>query len=177
MITQLESKFSDLENEKSRLLDLVKSISSEKLQVKENEHAWSIIQVFQHILYSESGTLGYVMKKSSGGWHTLEMEGELEKQNAHKLVTRLASNERYKAPDVLPDPPNDETIEQIQERWQVLRSKWRIFLDQVKEEDLNKLVFRQPAAGMITITATVDFLLNHLRHHEPQLERIMIALR
>lgn len=177
MITLLESKFSELEQEKSRLLDLVKSVSSDKLQIKENEQAWSIIQVFQHILFSESGTLGYVMKKSSSGWHTLEVEGEIEKQNIHKLLTRLASNERYKAPDVLPDPTNDETIEEIQERWEVLRSKWRIFLDQVKEEDLNKLVFRQPAAGMITISATLDFLLSHLRHHEPQLERIMLVLR
>ncbi len=177
MIKILEDKFLELESRTEHLISLTSSFSTEQLQRPENQDAWSVIQVFQHVLFSESGTLGYIMKKSSGGWDMLETEGQQERENAMKLVQRLASNERYKAPDVLPAPPNNESLEQIVERWKELRGKWKTFLEVFEEQHLDKLVFRQPAAGMITMDATMDFLLHHLVHHEPQINRILSSIK
>jgi hypothetical protein len=42
----------------------------------------------------------------------------------------------------------------------------------VPYEFYDRLVFKQPVAGMITLEGTLDFLNAHLRHHFIQLERL-----
>lgn len=134
---------------------------------------WTIRQVVQHILASETGTLGYMKKKSSSGWESLEEASAEQEQNSAMLNSRLQSDERYKAPAVLPDPQNDVSIADSFAYWDKLRSDLIDFLENVEEVNLNKLVFRQPAAGMLNVVQTLDFLTNHLNHHIPQIKRIV----
>jgi hypothetical protein len=139
---------------------------------KQPVDGWSIGQVIQHIMFSEGGTLGYMKKKSSSGWETLDVTGEEQVQNGMALNTRLQTNERYKAPAVLPEPENNIPIADALANWDRLRSDLVDFLESIEEVHFNKLVFRQPAAGMLNVIQTLDFLTNHLNHHIPQVQRI-----
>ena len=133
---------------------------------------WSIAQVVEHILSSETGTLGYMKKKSSGGWDALEDAGDEHRASSAAINARLESNERYKAPDVLPEPTNALALGELFEKWNALRTELVEFVSHIQPEHFHKLVFRQPAAGMLTVLHALEFMDAHLRHHLPQIERI-----
>lgn len=133
---------------------------------------WSMAQVIEHLLASEGGTLGYMKKKSSGGWDSLEEANEEHHAQSNAINARLESAERYKAPDVLPEPGNTVSMEELLSRWNLQREELFQFLATIDSAHFNKLVFRQPAAGMLSILHTLEFMDAHLRHHIPQIERI-----
>jgi hypothetical protein len=136
---------------------------------------WSIAQVVEHILSSETGTLGYMKKKSSGGWDALENAGDEHRASSAAINARLESNERYKAPDVLPEPSNAIALNELFEKWNALRTELVEFVSHIQPEHFHKLVFRQPAAGMLSVLHALEFMDAHLRHHLPQIERISKA--
>ena len=133
---------------------------------------WSLAQVVEHLLASETGTLGYMKKKSSGGWDALEDAGEDHHASSAAINTRLESNERYKAPDVLPEPTNAIALGVLIEKWNTLRAELLDFVSTIEPEHFHKLIFRQPAAGMLTVLHALEFMDAHLRHHLPQVARI-----
>jgi hypothetical protein len=136
---------------------------------------WSMAQVVEHLITSESGTLGYMKKKSSGGWATLEDADESHRASSAAINARLESNERYKAPDVLPEPTNAINLDELFLRWNAVRSDLLEFVEQLQPEHFQKLVFRQPAAGMLTVLHALEFMDAHLRHHIPQIQRIGLS--
>lgn len=136
---------------------------------------WSIAQVVEHILSSETGTLGYMKKKSSGGWDALENAGDEHRASSAAINARLESNERYKAPDVLPEPSNAVALGKLFEKWNTLRTELVEFVSHIQPEHFHKLVFRQPAAGMLSVLHALEFMDAHSRHHLPQIERISKA--
>ena len=133
---------------------------------------WSLAQVVEHLLASETGTLGYMKKKSSGGWNALEDAGEDHHASSAAINARLESDERYKAPDVLPEPSNAIALNDLIEKWNALREELLDFVSHIQPEHFHKLVFRQPAAGMLTVLHALEFMDAHLRHHLPQVARI-----
>jgi hypothetical protein len=150
----------------------MKNIPSHLWMTQPEEGSWSATQVTEHLLASERGTLGYMMKKSSGGWEILERTGEEQLTSSSKLNERLSSNERYSAPSILPQPENKMSAEEAERHWSEIRSKLRAFAESVDPVHYDRLVFRQPAAGMLNILQTLEFLTLHMRHHLPQIERI-----
>jgi hypothetical protein len=176
METNLETRWSNLNLSKKKFLDILTSWPSEKIQ-QQPAQGWSASQVIEHILTSETGTLGYMKKKSSSGWATLEIAGFEQEKNSQALNTRLASSERFRAPSVLPEPSNKFTLQQLETTWSALRNELEEFLSGIDPIHFDKLVFRQPAAGMLNITQTLEFLNNHIQHHIPQLNRIREELK
>lgn len=173
----LEEKIETLEKSLREFFLHLNNIPGEKLHQQPAEDAWSAVQVVEHLLSSEGGTLGYMMKKSSGGWDALETTGAEQIENSSKLNSRLASNERFAAPAILPQPPNELKTDDVEVQWRSLRKKLYEFVRQIEPVHYDKLVFRQPAAGMLNILQTLEFLNLHLRHHIAQLERIALAVK
>lgn len=171
MTKTIETKLHNLEEAKQQALQYFEGLSTEQMN-SAPEGEWSMVQVIEHILMSEGGTLGYMMKKSSSGFDALDKVGDQERFAESMLVKRLDSGERYKAPAVLPDPQGGSTLEDLIAKWGKLRTQLNAFISTVPEEYYDRLIFKQPAAGMITLDGTLDFLNSHLRHHFPQLERL-----
>lgn len=161
-----------LELAKSAALQLMHGVPEEWSSAKPADGGWSAIQVYQHILFSEMGTLGYMKKKTSSGFEALDKISDQEQAAGQKLVDRLKSNERYAAPAILPEPDGEERLEEIELRWKNLRSELDAFVESLDEGFYNRLVFKQPAAGMISLMDTLKFLTEHIHHHIPQLARL-----
>jgi hypothetical protein len=73
----------------------------------------------------------------------------------------------------LPEPTNALALHALFSTWNELRNEMSAFLESVEPQHLRKLVFRQPAAGMLSVLQTLEFMDAHLRHHIPQIERII----
>lgn len=151
--------------------------NEEQLNFKPSPESWSAIQVFQHIMFSEAGTFGYTMKKTSSGWEGLDKVGEQEKSSGEKLVSRLETKEKFAAPPVLPEPAGQESFESLKLRWDELRSNMIPFFENMDEAFYDRLVFKQPAAGMVTPLVTIQFLTKHIEHHFMQLDELKVAMK
>lgn len=160
-----------LVNAKVTMLNELSTWSTENFQEKPVE-GWSASQVMEHLLSAEMGTLGYIKKKSSSGWDSLAVTGEAEIKNSRAVNERLVSPERYQAPSILPQPVNELSLQQLKQNWQALRLDMEQFLETIDPIHYDKLVFKQPIAGMLNILQALEFMTHHLQHHIPQLHRI-----
>lgn len=176
MSNTLLEQFSQLEETTNEFLYHLTDWSDEQLSQKEDADNWSANQVIEHLLTSEMGTLGYIKKKSSSGWDVLEDATDETRAAGKALTARLSTNMRIVAPSVLPVPTNELSHAQLRTQWSAVRTELKSFLENIKPEHYNKLVFKQPSIGMIHIIATMQFLEAHVRHHMHQLERIKSAV-
>jgi DinB superfamily len=168
----LAKKWEAFEKARHEFLIQLAEFNTSNFNKQPEDGGWSASQVVEHILSSETGTLGYMMKKSSSGWETLEVTGEEQSNNSKALNDRLSSDMRIAAPAVLPQPTNAYNQEQLKDQWQQLRDKYQDFLNNIEERHYDKLVFKQPVAGMLNVVQAIEFLTLHLKHHIPQLHRI-----
>jgi hypothetical protein len=170
MHAEIASRINQLNASKRQLEEIIAASNCDPHVGPAGE--WSIAQVVEHLLSSETGTLGYMKKKSSGGWDALEDAGDEHRASSAAINARLESDERYKAPNVLPEPTNAIALGELFEKWNALREELVDFASRIQPEHFHKLVFRQPAAGMLTVLHALEFMDVHLRHHLPQIERI-----
>ena len=133
---------------------------------------WSTNQVLDHILVAETGTLGYMKKKSSSGWDILEDTTEEIRGKSELFNTRLGTNERWKAPEILPQPSNESSFDELCRRWELLRTDMQQFFQEIQPAHYEKLVFKQPYAGMLNSLQALEFMTMHIRHHIHQIHRI-----
>ena len=177
MTEEFKNAIEQLKASRELAFNMVEGWSEDQLNFKPSPESWNVIQIFQHIMFSEAGTFGYVLKKASSGWEALDVVGEQEKANGEKLVSRLETKAKYAAPLVLPEPMGDETIEKLKSRWNELRDKMIPFFENMDEAFYDRLVFKQPAAGMITPLVTIQFLTKHIEHHFMQLDELKALMK
>jgi hypothetical protein len=158
---------------KEAIEESLRDLSEERSRSKPSEDSWSVRQVVGHLLASEIGTLGYMVKKTSSGWDSLDNTEDEHRANASALVNRLAGEERYKAPAVLPEPDNEMALADLLVKWASVREQLETFARGVDPANYDKLVFRQPFAGMLNLPQTLDFINEHVNHHLPQIRRIL----
>lgn len=133
---------------------------------------WNALQVLEHVMVSEFGTLGYLKKKTSAPVDTLEMVGEAHTASGDQLSAALQSTRQWKAPDVLPGPTGADDLATATAKWHALHAEFAAFLGQLPDAYADRVVFRHPFAGMLGLEQTLVFLRDHIIHHMHQLQRI-----
>jgi hypothetical protein len=170
MPTALDQHIQGLDNHLAHYFQVLDSLTEEQFHAQPQVGEWSICQIVEHLFMSESGTLGYMLKKTSSGLDILETESDEHRINGDALSARLQTGEKFKAPAILPDPPNQISIDELKTNWRLLREKLFAFVQSIPADAYNKLLFKQPYAGMISLPKTMAFLHHHMAHHRSQLE-------
>jgi uncharacterized damage-inducible protein DinB len=142
--------------------------------------SWSANQVVHHLLFIEGNIVQYIQKKM----HSEEMlpkVGLLTRLRARvvRLLLRLPGF-KYKAPRgvaTLTDAGNLPGLPELRQTWETTRRQLERLLNEFPGRQLNRAIFPHPRSGRITIYQVMDFLLDHLLHHQQQLDRITKALR
>jgi hypothetical protein len=171
MHEEIKIRLDKMEEGRTDFMKAIENWSEEQLRFKPAE-AWNAMQVMEHIIFSETGTLGYLKKKTSSGFDGIETSGIENQQNGDALKKRLESSDQYKAPATLPAPTGNLTMEEMTKGWDEARIGLTEFLQSFPAEHFDKLVFRHPIAGPINVLHTLDFLGYHIGHHLHQIERI-----
>jgi uncharacterized damage-inducible protein DinB len=166
-----QSQWLAFEEAKAGFIDRCKLLDENQIH-RQEEGGWSIAQVLEHILFSEEGTLGYMKKKTSSGWEQLDETSDAEIAAGRLLVKRLSGENRLQAPSVLPQPGNEASWESLLSRWSQVRISFQQFIEDSDPQFSNKLIFRQPAAGMLNLNQALQFLAQHIQHHYMQIDRI-----
>lgn len=167
----IRSQWSEMEKQKAAFLSYLESWDQSKRSFGP-EGGWNALQIIEHLMTSESGTLQYILKKIQSGSQDLEVRSEREQSNGKKLVAALESSQRFKAPEMLQPPKGNPDFETLKNQWRVLRGQWQEVLSSISPEFQDRLVFRHPVVGMLDLEGTLTFLASHIVHHRHQLERI-----
>ena len=136
--------------------------------------AWSAGQIANHLYLSERLSMAYVHKKMQypdtippyrpGSWLGV-------------WSIRLASVSpfRFQAPKAI-DMRGDQKVMdpgQLDQAWSQLRMEMITALTAYSEQVGNRLVYRHPKAGRMTLHQMLLFFKIHLRHHHKQLRRTL----
>ncbi len=171
---EIISLLEGMEDEKRKMLTELSQWPAEKLTMAP-ANGWHALQVLEHVIGSEIGTLGYLKKKTLAPAATLESSSADELMAGEKLIAALQSRKQWKAPDVLPQPRGLDSLGMYAAKWEALRFDYATFISDLSDEYLDRLVFRHPLAGMLNLAQTIAFLRDHITHHMFQLERIKVS--
>lgn len=153
----------------------IQNMDAETFQKEIIPGKWTLAQVFDHCLSIEKGVLMYASRKAQ----TLsELKKGKIKNWVISLILRykLKSGEKFKAPSVLPPPVNTQSVSDTIEQFKRYRAKMRELILSLPKEHHNKLIFKHPVAGMLTMKQTIHFLQEHWNHHGPQREELLKLL-
>lgn len=174
MITNLEEARAGLKMQKDDFIEIIKGLPKEVIDRPPNSEVWNVSQVLEHVIVSERGTLGYMIKKTSSGWEEMEIATEENADQATKLHDALVSDKKWAAPSVLPEPIGERALEDQVAFWDGVRSKYHEFLGELDPNFYGRQVFRHPYAGRLNLWQTLDFLTNHIVHHKHQIKRMSL---
>lgn len=173
---KIEQCLEEMSQAKQRFLNMIGDWTAEELRFRPDGEGWNALQIMDHIILSERGTLAYMMKKTSSGWEDIPVATEENAHNSGKLDDALISPSKWKAPSVMPDPTDDRELEEVIQYWHGLRIKFGEFVTQLPPEFHERQVFRHPYAGRLNLYHTLSFLSKHIDHHCHQIERITATM-
>jgi hypothetical protein len=175
MNSNIEALLEALHHQKNSILHELDTWD-EKSRTSAPAGHWNSLQIIEHIMQSESGVLGYMMKKTSSGWESIEFTNEEHAAKSAALNERLISREQYKIPAVLSEPEASADYATLKKRWNELHQRIHDFVLQLNPEFYGRQIFNQPAAGRLNLSQTLEFLTYHILHHTYQLERLKSSL-
>lgn len=168
---KLVDAFSALEEQKDSFVMELSGFSRE-MRVKRPANGWNMLQVIEHIITSEAGTLEYMKRKTLAPAVEIPLAGEQSAQGSRQLNSALKSDKLWKAPEVLPDPTGTQSLENMLSYWDALRGQYRDFLEQLDPAYYHRAIFKHPISGRLDLFQTIEFLTNHIIHHRYQIHRI-----
>jgi len=174
MQRDLDRAFARLEAARQELLALAASHGEAAFNRRPRPEAWSAAQALEHVMISESLSLGYVRKKMQAG-NTLPKVGLPSALRLLALQLYLASPLRARAPKASASVPDHSGLDDLRARWGAIREDWRTFLESFPPELLGRMVFRHPFAGLLSLTHALGFLQAHLDHHARQVRAALRA--
>ncbi len=170
--TFFANKWEQFDSAKNVMIGLLDSWSPQELNYRPEGNGWTALQVIDHIITSEKGTIGYMLKKTQADASELSFITKEDRDKAAKLSRRLSSNERYEAPSALPAPEENKDYISLTREWDEMRDRYRHFLGTLSSEYYGKFIFRHPFTGPMSVEETLSFLIEHVNHHMHQLHRI-----
>lgn len=176
---RLHLKFEQLERATERLIASAEALGPDK-GTAPTAGKWSAVQVVHHLLFIEGNIIQYIQKKMQSE-EALPKVGLLTRLRAQfvRLFLRLPGL-KAKAPRgvaTLTDAGDLPSLPELRATWEASRRQLERLLNEFPGRQLNRAIFPHPRSGQINIYQVMEFLLDHLLHHQQQMDRITKVLR
>lgn len=160
-----------MEAERRQLFDELRKLTPQQLAHKSEPQRWSVIQVLEHVLQAERGSLAYIRKKNQA--ESLPKSGIGAWLRSTTLQLALRSPFRFPVPEVMSDPANDRSLPEIGDQWEKCREGLTALLKELPDSRIKVLLYRHPIAGYLNILQALNFLHAHFSRHAGQIYRIL----
>jgi hypothetical protein len=160
---QLQALFSELER-----------YSHAVLNASPGPGKWSAMQVLQHLLRSETLSLGYLQKKWSYS-PELKPASFRTRWREFILASYLGVPIKFKAPKGVNEEhfPEESDFSATRKQWLETRKEMEAFLSELPNEVFEKEFYRHPIAGRITIPGMLRFFERHTQRHLGQIRKTL----
>lgn len=173
MNSYLQRVYTHAENTRTELLALVETVDNHVLNQQPSSEKWSTLQILTHLYISEKLSLAYIKKKSLG-INNLGNAGIV--QSLLMIVLKISQRLpfKFKAPKVVVENTLETMpLEELRERWSLLRLELKALLENLPPAHIHKLVYKHPVAGRLSLPQAIVFFAEHIHHHVPQIKRIL----
>ncbi|MDF7811147.1 DinB family protein [Hymenobacter sp. YC55] len=175
---RLHLRFEQLEHVTNQLFAAAEALGDKAHQAPA-PGKWSAAQVIYHLLISETGINQYIEKKLRNS-EELQKAGltHLFKSRLLRVLLRLPGL-KFKSPPRLKELTPDQVppLAQMREQWNGVRRHLEQILNEYPDKLLSHAIFKHPRSGMLTIYQTLDFMVDHILHHQRQIERVSSFLQ
>jgi hypothetical protein len=165
--------FSELENQRRETLARLAEWPQQKVGFRPSPGAWCAIEVLDHIVRAESGTITDVRN----GLEHPQPLGSEERPGIALLDRALRSDKKFRVPagagTIHPDPQT--TLPEVLTRWEHAREELERMVSDLTQEQALGGVFHHPFAGWMTFADVLDHFNAHLDHHLHQLTRLEVS--
>ncbi len=177
MHKSLESTFRIIESDLESLIAELSVYPEELLSKKPSPNAWSVLEVLQHLMIAEKGSMAYVKKKTSYP-DSLKNAGLADHYRKLRLHLFLHLPIKVKAPAVVGENQFDPnaTFAGVVADWRAVRFEMKQFLDSVPDDWAQKLTYRHAFAGRMTFSGMLMFFNGHFHRHYKQIRRTIAAV-
>lgn len=171
---RLHLKFEQLDRATTRLLASAEAFGADATR-QPVPGSWSATQVVHHLQFIEGRIISSIRKELLAP-ENLPDVGFFTKLRALfvRLILRLPGI-KVKAPKgvaTLTDANDMPTLAELRATWESQRRQLEQLLNEYPGRLLSRAIFPHPRSGRINIYQVMEFLLDHLLHHQQQLERI-----
>lgn len=172
MEKKLLRQFDALETQRQQLLQRVASLSDEQLNKIPAADKWSINQIIFHVILAEELSYKSIKAKviSSKDFQKASVMSFV-RSTLLKLVLR--SPRKFKAPLIVSKMPEKSDLLELVTKWEEVRLLTKELLESLPPHLLDKYIYKHPVAGKMDIYCGLDFLNEHLRRHQIQIEKMI----
>ena len=165
-------KLDILDKELDKLFKFLSKYSNEEINLKPNLKKWSIGENMYHLWLSETSIEKYIRKKTSYP-DTLVDVNPIARLKLSILYFIFFIGIKFKAPKILVDPiPKNVDFKKLKKKWLESRKSFKILIESLDKNDLNKGVLRHPLVGRINMNMTLDFLFYHFKNHKKIIHKL-----
>ncbi|MFT5918725.1 MAG: hypothetical protein ACI9FU_000525 [Granulosicoccus sp.] len=167
--------FDQMEADRQAMMAKVKGIDHSLLERKPNADAWSVSEVFMHMVVAEAGSLKYMRKKIEVDNHSV-CKGRTA-QYALLIGALKAPILKFKAPKIVADVGSGIQFSDAQKQWDEVRAELRTDYENLDEEWIMHDLFKHPSAGKFDLIRAVKFMRVHADRHIGQIHRTIKSLQ
>lgn len=151
------------------LIQEFSTIEEALLNRKPAADGWSAIQTLLHLVFVEENSLAYVQKKLSFN-PVFEKAGLKAWFRSKLLWLSMYTPIKFKAPKAAGNErlPEHATFAELQAQWGKSQLAWQEFFEKMPDDLVDKLVYKHPRAGRLSLIQMLDFLSVHLERHRRQ---------
>lgn len=172
MNPKLHKLFSELEVSRRSLLDEMAQLPIEKLNHSQPGR-WSINQIIAHLIAGEKLSVTYLQKKILA-INEVDNTGIFEEIKMIGLIISQRLPLKFRAPRVVVENTTQTSdLSLLVKEWDSVREELRQLLEKVKDDQINRRIYKHVRAGKLNTQHALIFFREHIIHHYPQLKRLM----
>lgn len=175
---KVEHQFHKLDQKKTQLMERLYTLPEETYHKQSSPGSWSAGQAANHIYLSEQLSLAYLKKKLS--YPDTVPPFSIKSWGAMWLL-KFSLNTPYKvkAPKAINMWEQQAILgpSELNEKWDMLRSDLKFFVEKNYPVFGNRLAYKHPFAGRMTMYQMLVFFNDHMAHHMRQMDRILKEIK
>ena len=174
MTPSLDRRLKKMDQRLESLLNQLSAYDHTQLNRKPADGGWSALQVMNHLILAEEGSVKYVKKKLSFD-PQLEKAGFFSAWRIFLLDFYFKLPFKYKAPPGVGDDalPAESDFKEVSDRWVSSRKALRDYLEGLPPDLFQMSVYKHPFAGRMSLESMVQFFDGHFERHRKQIERVV----
>ena len=172
MKRKTEKAFNRLEKQRMNLLSHYRSLSDEQLRFNPGPESWNLLQVMRHLVTAEKQSLIYIQRKISHPENTPKA-GAGSRFRSLLLKLALLLPIKFKAPKIAEVEEVYPDLNEMVLEWDDVRNEYQEMILKNDAETLSKALYTHPRAGKLNIKQAIEFMEDHVAHHQKQIERII----
>ena len=157
--------FDELEARRKLLFDKLELLDQKVFYFTPSRQSWSILQVCHHLIVSEELSLQYLNKKLQ---HQSSIPAEDFRSSFRSSLLNLSLRLpiRLPAPQRVSEFPENLSWTDLKKRWLNVREGMKDRLHTIPDDYEDKLVYKHPSAGRLTLYQMLLFFKIHIDRHE-----------